>query len=594
MESKSSLKQVPPRCGHGSEMTDAMRRQQELVMQLRVLVLPLLHNVDDRPAELVVELFDEVIGCNISVISTLEGCLIRSGAGGGPAMELVDDKLLVKKINNTSTGERSEEQGNSVGQKRRRNDKRSRSLVTHVPHYDGHEWRKYGQKNINGWQHPRSYYRCTYRSERRCLATKTVQQQEQNDSTSSATATEEIAKYSVVYYGDHTCKDHGINTVQPSHQLVNMDVQSAEMVQITTNIQEFEAEFDLPALLEGFDSYLINCDDWELEDFAPRCNTCMSMPNGLVFHEWLLDGDEKNAMCRGDQREELKQHHHPNNNMYLPGQSQACDGRSHVCDHRSVMKEITREQSLVTQLRAIVLPALQTDERSKLVAQMFQNILDCSSKALAELQLHQSDDAPADNTLVDDKKRVRRINDNSNKEEDVKLHRQHKRRRFADSVPLDTPVPHYDGRQWRKYGQKNINKAKHPRSYYRCTYRQEQGCKATKTVQQQDERIGADHPVMYTVVYIGQHTCSGNNVGDSGTDDSETNTTTQSSSDSQSSISGNCSDLCDHQMSLDGNMPIDKSTDSIKENMYEAFDMTAFAALDMDSWELDALLRFGA
>jgi hypothetical protein len=38
---------------------------------------------------------------------------------------------------------------------RRNNDKRSRSLVTHVPHYDGHLWRKYGQKNINGRKHPR-------------------------------------------------------------------------------------------------------------------------------------------------------------------------------------------------------------------------------------------------------------------------------------------------------------------------------------------------------------------------------------------------------------------------------------------------------
>ncbi|GJM88159.1 hypothetical protein PR202_ga04188 [Eleusine coracana subsp. coracana] len=294
----------------------------------------------------------------------------------------------------------------------------------------------------------------------------------------------------------------------------------------------------------------------------------------------------------------MKQRHHPNNSrVYPPSQSPASDDLSHgVCNHRSVMKEISKQQSLLTQLRAIVLPALQTDERSELVAQMFQNILDCSSKAMAGLQLlHQSDDARNDDTQVDDKKRLRRIPDDSNKE-DVKPHHKHKRRRFADLVSLETPVPHYDGRQWRKYGQKNINKEKYPRSYYRCTYKQEQGCIATKTVQQQNESISADHPVMYTVVYHGQHTCnSNNNCSDSGTDDSETKTTMQRTSDSQSSVSRNCSDPWDHQGSLDDTKLMNKSADLIAENTtYEAFDMTAFASLELDSWELDVLLRSGA
>uniref|UniRef100_A0A8R7P9H4 WRKY domain-containing protein n=2 Tax=Triticum urartu TaxID=4572 RepID=A0A8R7P9H4_TRIUA len=70
----------------------------------------------------------------------------------------------------------------NIGQKRRRNnDRRSRSLVTVVPHYDGHHWRKYGQKNINDREHARSYYRCAY-TERNCAATKTIQQQDQNTS----------------------------------------------------------------------------------------------------------------------------------------------------------------------------------------------------------------------------------------------------------------------------------------------------------------------------------------------------------------------------------------------------------------------------
>ncbi|XP_062181787.1 WRKY DNA-binding transcription factor 70-like [Phragmites australis] len=291
----------------------------------------------------------------------------------------------------------------------------------------------------------------------------------------------------------------------------------------------------------------------------------------------------------------MKNHHH--HNRYLP-QPSPSDHTSLACDHRSAMKEITREMSLVTQLRAIVLPALQADERSELVAQMFQSILDCSSKAIAELWLHQSENR-ADDVLVDDRKRVRSISDDcSSKEEDAKPYHPHKRRRSSDSVSLETPVPHYDGHQWRKYGQKNISKAKHPRSYYRCTYRQEQDCKAAKTVQQQDDSIiGADHSVMYTVVYHGQHTCKDKNGVDSGPDDSGTITPSSSDLvciDSQSSIAANCSDPYDHQTSLDGNKLLDKSADLITKNMSETFDMSAFALLDLDSWELDAILRFGA
>lgn len=279
-----------------------------------------------------------------------------------------------------------------------------------------------------------------------------------------------------------------------------------------------------------------------------------------------------------------------------------CLAQSSASDHRLAMKEIARGQSLVTQLRAIVLPALQADERSELVAHMFQNILDCSSKAMAELQRHHQsdDDARADDVqLVDDNKRVKRCISNDcirkeegvSKEEDVVKphHQQLKRGRFDESMSLETPVPHYDGLQWRKYGLKHIKKSKNPRNYYRrCAYRQDQGCKATKTVQQQDDDSGTDHPVMFTVVYQGQQlartTINGIN---SGTDDSETN--------SQSSISTICTDPYVPETSLDGNKPLDKSADLITRNsMYEPFDMTVFEPLDLDSWELDAFLRFGA
>ncbi|XP_062198728.1 transcription factor WRKY19-like [Phragmites australis] len=59
-----------------------------------------------------------------------------------------------------------------------------------------------------------------------------------------------------------------------------------------------------------------------------------------------------------------------------------------------------------------------------------------------------------------------------------------------------------DGHSWRKYGQKEILGAKHPRGYYRCTHRHSQGCAATKQVQRTD-----DDPALFDVIYHGKHTC---------------------------------------------------------------------------------------
>ncbi|KAG8047061.1 hypothetical protein GUJ93_ZPchr0008g12477 [Zizania palustris] len=65
-----------------------------------------------------------------------------------------------------------------------------------------------------------------------------------------------------------------------------------------------------------------------------------------------------------------------------------------------------------------------------------------------------------------------------------------------------TEGPVDDGHSWRKYGQKDILGAKHPRGYYRCTHRNSQGCTATKQVQRTD-----DDPSVFDVVYHGEHTC---------------------------------------------------------------------------------------
>ncbi|THU50090.1 hypothetical protein C4D60_Mb06t16400 [Musa balbisiana] len=59
-----------------------------------------------------------------------------------------------------------------------------------------------------------------------------------------------------------------------------------------------------------------------------------------------------------------------------------------------------------------------------------------------------------------------------------------------------------DGHTWRKYGQKVIQSAKYPRSYFRCTHKHDQGCMAVRQVQKSQ-----DDPSTYIVTYLGEHTC---------------------------------------------------------------------------------------
>ncbi|KAG9154417.1 hypothetical protein Leryth_000847 [Lithospermum erythrorhizon] len=62
------------------------------------------------------------------------------------------------------------------------------------PGDDGYSWRKYGQKDILGTYHPRSYYRCTYRHTHNCWANKQVQRSDDDPSV-----------FELTYKGTHTC-----------------------------------------------------------------------------------------------------------------------------------------------------------------------------------------------------------------------------------------------------------------------------------------------------------------------------------------------------------------------------------------------------
>lgn len=172
------------------------------------------------------------------------------------------------------------------------------------------------------------------------------------------------------------------------------------------------------------------------------------------------------------------------------------------CDHEAAIEEISRGHELMTQLRALLIPLLPAGGWSDLAGDLFEEILKCSTRALSRLRnggcvLSSASDS-------DDDRRSKVFDEKRKSSEEGDKPDGRKRRRQLNSWSIVTSVPHYDGHQWRKYGQKQINNAKHPRSYFRCTNFKEQRCPATKTVQQEDR--DADPP-KFNVTYTNQHTC---------------------------------------------------------------------------------------
>ncbi|KAL6841262.1 hypothetical protein ACP4OV_028780 [Aristida adscensionis] len=83
----------------------------------------------------------------------------------------------------------------------------------------------------------------------------------------------------------------------------------------------------------------------------------------------------------------------------------------------------------------------------------------------------------------------------------------HRRGRRGDELPIKeivTEAPENDPFHWRKYGEKKILDAEHPRLYYKCGYSDDHRCPAKKYVQQQNN----SNPPLYMVTLINEHTCT--------------------------------------------------------------------------------------
>ncbi|KAJ8511398.1 hypothetical protein OPV22_001832 [Ensete ventricosum] len=171
------------------------------------------------------------------------------------------------------------------------------------------------------------------------------------------------------------------------------------------------------------------------------------------------------------------------------------------CNHGTVIEEINRAHELTSQLQAFLLPLLPSSGWSELATYHLTEMNKCYNSALSKLRAAggcQSTPLDPSGYCADDQKRKR--------SEGSDWPIVPKKRRNENCRPIVTSVD-YDGYQWRKYGQKGIHGAAHPKSYFRCTYSKDQGCPATKTVQRDES--DADPP-KYRVVYSMAHTCRNN------------------------------------------------------------------------------------
>ncbi|MCL7051814.1 hypothetical protein MKW94_015254 [Papaver nudicaule] len=173
-------------------MEDLVKGQEiakQVHMQLQGSEFPVGDGLKDSVAK--------ILECISNAISKLSSSESTGEVCQSPALTAVDSPF--------SDGRKSEGTGEirtivtpkKIGSNKRRKTSDAETRLTETPLDDGHAWRKYGQKEILNSRFPRSYFRCTHKTDQGCQATKQVQR----------TEGEEPAKYQVTYIGQHTCNN---------------------------------------------------------------------------------------------------------------------------------------------------------------------------------------------------------------------------------------------------------------------------------------------------------------------------------------------------------------------------------------------------
>nr|KYP72675.1 putative WRKY transcription factor 70 [Cajanus cajan] len=186
-----------------------------------------------------------------------------------------------------------------------------------------------------------------------------------------------------------------------------------------------------------------------------------------------------------------------------------------IVKERVIMEELVKGQEAATQLKGLLENPIGSEDFLS-PEQLLENVLSSFSQTISIIKASSFQPpppvpapapAPAPHVLGsasystsgDDSVNWNRSQQGQSDERDSHSIRKGKGAQTWTAVLKTTD----DGHVWRKYGEKQILNSKFLRSYFRCTYKFDQGCKATKQVQRCEE-----NPDMYQITYIGLHTCN--------------------------------------------------------------------------------------
>ncbi|KAK8495543.1 hypothetical protein V6N13_016529 [Hibiscus sabdariffa] len=145
-----------------------------------------------------------------------------------------------------------------------------------------------------------------------------------------------------------------------------------------------------------------------------------------------------------------------------------------------VIRELVQGQKCAAELQMIV--DQEHSQQGSSPEELVQKILTCFDQTISMMQDACNTPAPA--AVSKDRRGC------------------YKRKRGAETWTIVSDKME-DDHAWRKYGQKTILNSEHPRSYFRCKHKCDQGCRAIKQVQRTED----DDSKMYHITYIGTHTC---------------------------------------------------------------------------------------